>query len=225
MFVSHEFLDITPKNCFSVYKLQNFLKVKSFLPSIISEDQVKVLEQRVLEFQDDDDNDVISCKEFGIESMFLDIDHYILNKFITHHFKNVRWVLPSYEFHYAFVLQDIPSFENAVSVINNVYQMFDVALSDFSTVRNHLCITLCMGQYTLNIEILMGVFMPMYSLKKMASTLGFTAEKIEQYIEHFVEISEKKQYRYNGTCIDDIDAECSIENFQDLYEQLIDETE
>jgi hypothetical protein len=198
---------------------------KSFLQHIISEEQIKTLEERVLEFQKDDDNDVISCKEFGIDSMFLDIDHYILNKFITHHFKNVCWVLPSYEYHYAFVLQNIPSFENAVSVISNVFHIFDVALSDFSTVRNHLCITLCMGQYHLNIEILMGVFMPKYCLKKMASTLGFTPEKIEQYIENFVEIHEKKQYKYNGTCVDDIDAECSIENFQDIYEQLLDEME
>jgi hypothetical protein len=216
MYVSSDSGDLTPEYKFSIYNPQNFNIVRQFLPQILDNDQVSKLEQHV----SNGTKGIITCSELNIDSMFHDIDHFILNAFVTNHFKNVRWLLPC--FPYAFVLQDIPSIEEAVRCIESVHHLFHVSLSNVSSIwRKTWKITSCMWVEDVNREILIDIPLRFINIQRMSNDLGFTKHDVETLIRKFETKLALKHYDTTTTCYDEDLTVCGLAMLRDVLKGML----
>jgi hypothetical protein len=224
MFVSHDFPDIVPKDVLSIYKPHVYEKVKPFVKTILTSEQEAKLDKSIQQPHLVNGRPTLLCSDFGVKSFFVDIGHHIMNAFVTHYFKNVKMLLFGFECHYNFVLRNMPTVEKAVEYVSNVFHFFDCSLADFSTFRNHLCVTLCCGRYDLNLETLLNVPLSQYHVPHLSKALHLKTVDIERYIEMLQDRLNREEYDSRSLVYEDkISIECNLETLQEIYEELLDD--
>ncbi len=223
LFVSHDFPDVVPTNVLSIYKPHVYNKVRPFLDTILSSEQQAKLEEMMKNPTIIHGQPTILCSELGVTSIFVDIGDHIMNAFVTHHFKNVEMLLDGFEWHYNFVLKGLSTVEQAVEYVDSIFKFFDCSLADFSTLRNHLCVTLCYGRYDLNLEILVHVPLSQYHVPQLSKSLNLKTVDIERYIEMLQDRLNRENYDSRSLVYEDkISVECNLETLQEVYDELLD---
>lgn len=218
LYVSTDFVNMSQDREFSIYKQKNFNIVKSFLPQILDNDKILKLEQHV----NNGTKGIITCKEFNIVSMFDDIDHHILNAFVTSHCRNVKWFFPC--FPYSFVLQNVSSMEEAVKCIENVNALFNISLSDVSIWGYHLKITCCTWMENVHREILIDVPLRLFDIPLMSKELGFIKSEVQSFIRRLETRLALKCYEITGTCYDEETTACGLSMLRDTLEKMTEYT-
>ena len=218
LYVSTEFVNMSQDRSFSIYKQKNFNIVKSFLPQILDNDKILKLEQHV----NNGTKDIITCNEFNIVSMFDDIDHHILNAFVTSHCRNVKWFFPC--FPYSFVLQDTSSMGEAIKCIEDVNTLFNVSLSDVFIWGHHLKITCCAWMENIHREILIDVPLGLFDIALMSKELGFIKSDVESFIRRLETKLALKCYEITGTCNDEETTACGLVMLRDALKGMTETT-
>lgn len=216
VYMSPVILDEENIDFFSIYQKHNFIKVKPFLASILTSEQIEKVEQHVDVAKD---GEIIRCKHLGVESTFIDIDHYIINEFVKHHCKNVQRVIYNFGF-YDFILCGVSTFEQAIECVSKVFDLFDYPLKPLVYDNGYINVILCPTKYWANFEIVCNSIIGSYDWKTFPQELGLSLDDISQYLGLLEKMHKDNKYE-NAPNIDDASSvSCCLDTLYELFDMM-----
>jgi hypothetical protein len=208
---------------FSVYNRRVFNIYKEFLPTILDNKQIHRLETHIME-NPNRFNDIIplTCEELNIESMFRDVDHYIMNAYVSQHCKKIKWILPTTGEHYDFIIKDVESLDDVVKCVSDVHNLFKSSLDKLASSRNKMYVVLCPNQYWANLEMIISSNTYDYNLENLSKTLNLKIKHVEDYQKIIENILVDEKYPNVPLLDDKIITESSFEIMNDFYNRFND---
>lgn len=166
-----------------------FQKIRSLLPTILDKKQLDAFNSH--KYSQHLCNppywERITCKELGILSKFINIEHYIMDAFVKHHFPKVKTMFFGGS-SYIYVLENLYTCENVMNYIKGIYDFMGDCLSELHETMN---ITYC---HTIG-DVIDEVLLHIKPRKDDYNIELFVdANELEFKIEYYEKLLEQKDF-------------------------------
>jgi hypothetical protein len=202
---------------------QVFNKVQPFLPSILTEEQITTFKAHIAQMKPNKPFDVKTCEEFGIQSIFHDLEHHVINEYVTRNCKNIQQVVPAFNY-YDFIVSGVTSVEEVVASVTNVFQTLNCPLkSILVSQHDYMNVVACCSKYWKNFEICCNGSIMAYNWETATEVLDLTQKNIEEYIKYLEDACKNDRYGTAPSCNDKDSIQCNLDTLRDMYYLLFEE--
>jgi hypothetical protein len=209
----------------SLCNKQVFSQILSFLPTILTEEQITTFKAHIAKKKSDNPFDMITCEEFGIQSIFRDLEHHVLNEYVTRNCKNIQQVVPAFDY-YDFIVLGAASVEEVVASVTNVFQTLNCPLkSILVSQHDHMNVVACCSKYWKNFEICCNGNIMAYNWETASGVLDLTQKNVEDYIKYLEDACKNDRYGTAPSCSDKDSVQCNLDTLRDMYYLLFEENE